>query len=167
MVRLSDELYAQLQARGRQGIPLAVLVREAIAAYLAEQPEQLRQQPEQPGEQPTRAATASPAAIAAIAARVEELALQIRQLITRLDTLDGIEQPEQPRASERLEQPQQPRSSQVPPYDPTKFVLGRLCPRGHAYGTTGQSLLRLPSRNCPACVNAHKREQRARTRQQG
>ena len=27
---------------------------------------------------------------------------------------------------------------------------------------TGQSLLRLPSRNCPACVNAHKREQRAR-----
>jgi hypothetical protein len=162
MVRLSDELYAQLQARGRHGIPLAVLVRDAIAAYLAEQPQQ-----------PTRAATA------AIAARVEELAQQIRQLITRLDTFDapklpqqrkqprGAEQRQQPQQPQQRKQPQQPRSSQSPPYDPAKFVLGQLCPRGHEYGTTGQSLLRLPSRNCPACVNAHKREQRARMRQQG
>jgi hypothetical protein len=104
------------------------------------------------------------------------LAQQIRQLITRIDTLNATKQPrqpehteqpaEQPRVAEQLEQPEQPQSSHVPPYDPAKFVLGRLCPRGHAYGTTGQSLLRLPSRNCPACVNAHKRERRAR-RQEG
>ena len=55
-------------------------------------------------------------------------------------------------------------SPQLPPYDPTKLVLGRLCPRGHAYGTTGKTLLRLPSRNCPVCTNAFKREQRAAKR---
>jgi len=53
----------------------------------------------------------------------------------------------------------------IPPYDATKYVLGKLCPQGHEWGTTGQSLLRLPSRNCPTCVNASKREKRAGRRQ--
>ena len=79
-------------------------------------------------------------------------------------------QSEQPRAA--TEQPQaasdsheQPTFDQSPAYDPTKFVLGHLCPRGHEYGTTGQTLLRLPSRNCPTCINAFKREQRATKRE--
>lgn len=50
----------------------------------------------------------------------------------------------------------------VPPFDPQRFLLGRLCPRGHAYGTTGQSLLTRASRHCPQCDTEQARERRAR-----
>jgi hypothetical protein len=50
---------------------------------------------------------------------------------------------------------------QALPYDPRKFVLGKLCLRRHEFCNTGMSLLRLPSRNCPTCVNIHKRQRRA------
>jgi hypothetical protein len=50
---------------------------------------------------------------------------------------------------------------QALPYDPRKFVLGKLCPRRHEFCNMGMSLLRLPSRNCPTCVNIHKRQRRA------
>ena len=52
-----------------------------------------------------------------------------------------------------------------PPFDAVKFVLGRLCPNKHEWGTTGQSLLSLRSRNCSECRNAYKREKRAAQRQ--
>jgi hypothetical protein len=52
-----------------------------------------------------------------------------------------------------------------PAFDAGKFVLGNLCPKRHEWGTTRRSLLRLPSRNCPQCVNAHKRRKRAAQRQ--
>jgi hypothetical protein len=52
-----------------------------------------------------------------------------------------------------------------PAFDAGKFVLGNLCPERHEWGTTRRSLLRLPSRNCPQCVNAHKRRKRAAQRQ--
>jgi hypothetical protein len=51
-----------------------------------------------------------------------------------------------------------------PPFDAAKFVLGRLCPNKHEWGTTGQSLLSLRSRNCSECRNAYKREKRAEQR---
>src|SRR5262245_9705656 len=35
-------------------------------------------------------------------------------------------------------------SEACPDFDPTKNVLGRLCPRGHEWGTTGKTLRRLP-----------------------
>jgi hypothetical protein len=47
-------------------------------------------------------------------------------------------------------------------YDPAKFSLGKLCPRGHDYQGTGHSLLRKHNQSCPQCLNALKREQRAR-----
>jgi hypothetical protein len=37
-IRLSPELYTQLQARGRQGQPLAAIVRQALVEYLARPP---------------------------------------------------------------------------------------------------------------------------------
>ena len=37
------------------------------------------------------------------------------------------------------------------PFDTAKYVLGKLCPRGHAWGSTGQSLLRRTNRHCCAC----------------
>lgn len=37
------------------------------------------------------------------------------------------------------------------PYDTARYVLGKLCPRGHDYEGTGQSLLRRTNRHCCAC----------------
>jgi len=51
------------------------------------------------------------------------------------------------------------------PYDPTKYVLGRLCRRGHAYGTTGKTLLRLPARQCRHCQAERARERRRAKRE--
>src|SRR4029453_18077232 len=39
----------------------------------------------------------------------------------------------------------------VPAYDTSKRYLGKLCPRGHDYHGTGQSLLRKANHLCLAC----------------
>jgi hypothetical protein len=49
---------------------------------------------------------------------------------------------------------------QVPAFDTTKYILGQLCPRGHDYYGTGQSLRRLPRRVCPQCDTEQTRERR-------
>ena len=57
----------------------------------------------------------------------------------------------------------------VPPFDPSKFYLGQLCPHGHAYEGTGQSLRGVAHRNCMVCRQeqdkVRKREARQRKRQ--
>jgi len=40
-IRLTPALYAQLQARGSQGLPLAAIVRQALVEYLARQPDSM------------------------------------------------------------------------------------------------------------------------------
>ncbi len=52
-----------------------------------------------------------------------------------------------------------------PPFDPTKYVLGKLCKLGHEWGTTGQSLLSTSSHTCKTCKAASKRRKRAEKRQ--
>lgn len=47
-------------------------------------------------------------------------------------------------------------------YDPAKFVLGRLCPQGHDYQETGQTLRRKHNQSCSACEKERKRQQRSR-----
>ena len=53
----------------------------------------------------------------------------------------------------------------IPPYDPAKRVLGKLCRGKHEWGNTGQTLLRLPNLSCPACEAASKREKRKAKRE--
>ena len=53
----------------------------------------------------------------------------------------------------------------IPPYDPAKRVLGKLCRGKHAWGNTGQTLLRLPNFTCPVCEAASKREKRQAKRE--
>jgi predicted transcriptional regulator len=74
-IKLSPELYAQLQARGRHGQPLAAIVREAIAAYLT-------RQPTEPQSFEELAMTA-----AAIAAKLDGLQAQVEDLAARVETL--------------------------------------------------------------------------------
>ena len=51
-----------------------------------------------------------------------------------------------------------------PLFDATKYILGKLCPRGHDDHGTGQSLLRLSNRHCLACDREkfHERKQAKR-----
>ena len=54
----------------------------------------------------------------------------------------------------------------VPPYDTSKYRLGRLCPRGHDYHGIGQSLRKNnKSGSCRACDVEQKRERRQAKRQ--
>ena len=39
----------------------------------------------------------------------------------------------------------------IPAFDPTKYSLGKLCPRRHDHQGTGQSLLRISNRHCMLC----------------
>ena len=49
-------------------------------------------------------------------------------------------------------------------YDISKYTLGKLCPRGHEHGTSGQSLLRISNRHCILCDREkfHERKQAKR-----
>jgi metal-responsive CopG/Arc/MetJ family transcriptional regulator len=49
----------------------------------------------------------------------------------------------------------------VPPFDHSKYVLGKLCPRGHDYHDTGTSLLRRANSGCLECDREKARERRA------
>ena len=58
-----------------------------------------------------------------------------------------------------------PPSEACPPFDPAKNVLGKLCTQGHEWGTTGQTLRRLPNQSCRQCENESKRRKRAEKHQ--
>jgi hypothetical protein len=67
-----------------------------------------------------------------------------------------------PDTAPKLEPSEESQSSEVcPPFDATKYVLGKLCPQRHEWGTTRQSRLTIKDRVCPECRNALKRRKRA------
>jgi len=74
-IRLSPELYAQLEARGSHGQPLAAIVRDALEQYLP-------RQPEQPPSPQDLAMT-----VAAMAATIAEIQVQVQELAARVDAL--------------------------------------------------------------------------------
>jgi hypothetical protein len=80
-IRLTPELYAQLQACGSHGQPLTAIVRQALVEYLARQ----LHTPQQAVELAT--------AVAAMAARLDGLQEQVEQLAARVETLAARGQP--------------------------------------------------------------------------
>lgn len=58
------------------------------------------------------------------------------------------------------------RQTEIPPYDASKYYLGKLCPALHAYHGTEQSLRRLHNQSCRECERLGKRAARAAQRQQ-
>ena len=57
------------------------------------------------------------------------------------------------------------RQTEIPPYDTTRYYLGKLCPHQHDYQGTGQSLLRRHNQHCAECERVSKRVARAAKRQ--
>src|SRR4029453_10819776 len=80
-IRLSPDLYAQLQTSGSPGLPLAVIVRQALADYLS-------RQPGQPLGTDTLATT-----VAAMAVSVAELQAQGQDLAAPTKALAADRQP--------------------------------------------------------------------------
>jgi len=121
-IRLTPELYAQLQARGSPGQPLAAIVRHALVEYLARQPEA-----------PASAEELALAA-AAVAARLDGLQAQVEALAARVETLAASGQPLadarwQPEAATaaRKRQPRQPEADDTAP--PARPGQRKLTPR--------------------------------------
>jgi predicted transcriptional regulator len=52
--------------------------------------------------------------------------------------------------------------TEIPPYDTAKFYLGKLCPKRHEYGKTGQSLLLRRKGRCRQCENEADRNRPSR-----
>src|SRR5437763_1809369 len=69
--------------------------------------------------------------------------------------------PQEPIAPHAAQQEATP-SSGIPPFDITKYYLGRLCVRGHAWPGTQQTLLLRKGNNCPDCNTERNRAYRQR-----
>jgi hypothetical protein len=161
-IRLTPEVYALLEARGSRGMPLAAIVREALI-------DSLTRQPEAATPPDTLAET-----VAILAASLEDLRQQVAALSSRVERLAAQSrqpaatprQPRQPSAAKPQQLPtaapvsDTPSDAAIPPFDPNKFVLGKLCPRGHDYYGTGQTLRRVFRHVCPACDVERTREAR-------
>lgn len=160
-IRVSDTLLAALTACVRQDTTVSDVIREALEAYL--------------GVAPARRQTPQGAASDATAPLVEELQAlrgdvagfreRLTQLEERLDAMsdtrsDSLPPPPPQRQTER---PTAPPVPQGRGYDASRFVLGKLCPLGHEYESTGQTLWRVPGYHCRQCENALARERRRRT----
>ena len=52
----------------------------------------------------------------------------------------------------------------IPPFDPTKHRLGKLCKQGHAWGTSGRSLKPIAQGGCLVCAAKRTRKRRRDTR---
>jgi hypothetical protein len=96
-IRLSPELYAQLEARGSRGQPMAVIVRHALVDYLSRQPDA------------PQSAVELATAVAAMAARLDGLQQQMDALTAQVDALAANRQPPAARST-----PQPARPGQTP-----------------------------------------------------
>jgi len=149
-LRLPHALAAQVQARVEAGTPFAVLMRDALAAYLAD-----TTPTGSPTEEPTGADSAD--TLRTLQEHLSALAMRVAAL-------------EQAPTGSRQERT--PRDDRAPTgalagadttaFDPTRHRLGRLCPRGHDWQGTGQSLrANNKAGYCLACNAAAARTSRA------
>jgi len=57
--------------------------------------------------------------------------------------------------------PVPPRVTEASGYDAAKFYVGKLCPQRHEYGTTGKTLRRRSTNQCPTCKEEQRKARRA------
>ncbi|MGE0278733.1 MAG: hypothetical protein AB7R40_25320 [Nitrospiraceae bacterium] len=106
----------------------------------------------------------------ALAATVHALQVQLAQMQSAIAALQAWQVTRQPEPTQLTGMTCQPETPGSLPHVvnppaltlPANRTLGKLCPRGHDYQGTGQSLLRLPGRVCLACD-----KERAKARRQG
>ena len=165
-LRLPAALDAQVQAYlSTTGTPFAVLMRDALSAYLADTP------PPGPLTAADTRTDTLPTGAPTPADTLQQLQEQLSALTTRVEILEQMRTPRRQSADRALTPADSAADTPListaacPPFDATKNRLGRLCPRGHEWGRTGQTLLRLPNQTCRQCENQIRRERRAAQRQ--
>jgi Arc/MetJ-type ribon-helix-helix transcriptional regulator len=180
-VRLTPALEALVSDCVRQGTSVSALVREALEAYLERRQTPATAVADTMADtvsdtRPLAIADVSDirARLAHLEQRVAALSDTVRQSRTLSDTpaildmprapisdtvsdecqtqAESVSSTERPMLSDTHEaRPAALSDTDVPPFDTRKFVLGKLCPRGHEYDGTGQTLRRVRRHVCPAC----------------
>ena len=136
-----------------------------------------------PAPAPPRPVTATPP-IQEVTQHLARVVERLDRLITLLEAQQDAGTPQRrdtattqrPTAATPQRQPSRRRSNTTAPhrsddaatapaFDPTRFVLGRLCKEGHEFGQTGLTLRRVRQFDCPICSAAQKREARRRKRE--
>ena len=166
MCRLpTDKAKRIIETARQREITVSALLREALDAWLQTHLPQTRlltSPPPRPSSTELQTSSARPEPVT-----IREDGIVLTQITTHTR---GLHHPTPPSETDTCQTETSPGPQGIPPescpaFDAGKFVLGNLCPERHEWGTTRRSLLRLPSRNCPQCVNAHKRRKRAAQRQ--
>lgn len=155
-VRLTPTLEALVSDRVRQGDSLSDIVREALDAYL--------------GGCQTSRQTPALSTSDTVSARLSDIASDMADIQQRLGQIEAqMAARAAPHPRQTLRQTFVSDTSQQTPlaFDPTRHRLGKLCPRGHDYQGSGQSL-RKTSRSgaCLACHREQGRERRQAHRDQ-
>ena len=136
-VRLDVALAEAVQARVDAGTPFATMVRLALRAYLA-----------LPADINADSLSAHHDALQALTARV-----------------DALEQPPRRQSADSHADSSADSPADTAPSSadiPATQVLGKLCPQGHEYQQTGQSLLQSSNHTCVVCHREQARARRAR-----
>jgi len=160
---LDDAVQAHLHATNT---PFADLMREALSAYLGDTPRTV----------PLTSADTPPTLHALTSAdstnTLRILQDQLAALTSRVEILEQRLTPRRQRADRsadraptgRADTP--PTEADSPPaYDTARYILGRLCPRGHEYQQSGQTLRLILGRKCRQCEIEGQRERRRVTRE--
>lgn len=140
-VRLSPALEDALSDRVSQGARVSDIVREALEAYL--------------GVCPTPRPTSRQTPDVALADILSDMA-DIRARLAQLEAASATRISQRRRPTRRPTPRLTPSLEETPQaFDTTKYRLGKLCPRGHDWQSTGQSLrVHNKAGYCLAC-NAH------------
>ena len=165
-IRLSDDLLAVLTARVGQDTSVSDMVREALEAYLGVEPSQRptsRQTFRRTRRQTTFPSSDSAPSVEEIVPQLAVILAEFQQRLTQIEArVDALSDTHRSPVRQRRRTPQPlPQGRDL---DPQHWVLGKLCPRGHEYEHTGQTLWRLPGHHCRQCENELARERRQRRR---
>lgn len=154
--------------RVRQGESLSDIVREALERYLEACPTSCLTPHPSPSVSPGIASRQLSDTLSALSATLSDVVAAVSDIQSRLARLESP--PDARPAPWSTRQTRRQTASDTPAFDSTRHRLGRLCPRGHDWQSTGQSLrVRNKAGYCLACQAEDARASRAahRQRQEG
>jgi len=142
-VRLTPPLAALVKGRVRQGESLSDIVREALDAYLGACPTPRLTPAHASSDSAGKAEAPRSDTLSDIVARMAAMASDVSDIQARLARLESPPETRPAQGYPRQTPRQAPRQTTCPTqptFDPTRHRLGKLCPRGHDWQGTGQSL---------------------------
>lgn len=154
-IKMPPELYDQvMRYADLHGTTISALIREGLALRTGIQPGG------EGGESPRTTAAPEHETLVALMGQVRGFLSGLEDQLRYMTGLVSEESSGTTEASSPELPEVNPESS--PTYDTARFYLGKLCPRRHEWGNTGQSLLRNHNQSCRECENERKRQARTK-----